>query len=53
MTNLVEYCLEGIGAIVFAVGYFRKNRNFMLAGAIVLALGVGWQDVVKGWQAAG
>jgi len=40
--------LLGIGAVVFAIGYFRKSRNVMLLGAIVLVIGAGFEDLVKG-----
>src|SRR5262249_42463795 len=40
--------LLGIGAVAVAIGYFRKSRNVMLLGAIVLVLGAGFENLVRG-----
>ena len=43
--------LMGIGVIVFAIGYFRKSRNIMLVGTLVLLCGAGYEDLAAGWRA--
>ena len=51
--SIVRYCLAGLGVVLLAVGYFRKSRNLMLLGTIVLFVGLGLPDMVAGWKAAG
>jgi len=41
-----------IGAIVFAIGYFRKSRNIMLLGTVLIICGAGYEGMVAGWRAA-
>jgi hypothetical protein len=50
VTPVVGYCLSALGAVIFAVGYFRKSRNLMLFGMIALVVGFGWQDLLAGFR---
>ena len=49
--SIVRYCLAGLGVVLLAVGYFRKSRNLMLLGTIVLFVGLGWRDLATGFMA--
>jgi hypothetical protein len=49
MVSTTSLVLQLIAVGLIAYGYTKKNRNFMLAGAVVLWLGAGWSDFVRGF----
>ena len=50
MGKLFDYCVAGVGAVLFVVGYARRQRNLMLAGTIAILVGVGRQDFMAGFM---
>jgi len=50
---MVSNILLGFGVVVFAIGYFRKSRNIMLLGALLLVGGARCEDLAAGWKAGG
>ena len=50
MGKLFDYCVAGVGVVLFIIGYVRKQRNLMLAGTIAILVGVGRQDFMAGFM---
>ncbi|BDU74527.1 hypothetical protein [Mesoterricola silvestris] len=51
MQNKISIAIECLGLIGLIYGYARKNRNLMLASALVLWFGGSLNDFIRGFIA--
>jgi hypothetical protein len=48
MTTVLAYALQISGMVFLYLGYRKSNRNLMLAGAVLLWFGGGFDDFLVG-----
>lgn len=46
--KVVEVILELLGVALLIIGYRKNRRNVLLAGALILWIGGGISDIVRG-----
>jgi len=50
MAHYFSYLLGILGLVLLVIGYRKTNRNLLLAAALVLCFGAGFDDFSRGFM---